>query len=144
MGPSHRPPFVCFAVPWCGHAAMFLVVMKRRCNGAAISIPNDVNASRRPMRCTAALVAIMIAVSVPSIALTQTEKNNNRLLLRTEVDAHELFVERIHLPAGGGFARRNHPGHEIIYVLEGAVKLDIGSSSGTVEAGEVFHVDPGP
>jgi quercetin dioxygenase-like cupin family protein len=75
--------------------------------------------------------------------LTGAGEPASSLLLKTEIQGYELFVQRIALPPGATGTAHDHAGHEIIYVLDGRATIRTGDLVTTVEAGEVFHVAPG-
>ena len=59
------------------------------------------------------------------------------------VDAKDLALVRVHMPAGTGHAFHKHPTmEEIIYVVEGRAEQWVGQEKQTLEAGEIAHIRP--
>jgi len=69
------------------------------------------------------------------------------ILLRSDlpgVDNYELIVSRLETTPGWAHGRHYHPGHEIVYVLEGNGTLDLEGKSGQrLQPGTVSYVPPG-
>jgi quercetin dioxygenase-like cupin family protein len=90
-------------------------------------------------------IAFSITMSSSTVAIQQPE------IRRTELQRHDLSVRgrevvqvRIDFTAGSSFGRHKHPGEEIIYVTEGALKYEIeGKPSVILKAGEVLFIPSG-
>lgn len=69
------------------------------------------------------------------------------VLLRSDlpgIDNYELIVSRLETAPGWSHGRHYHPGHEIVYVLEGNGALDLEGRPGQrLQAGTVSYVPPG-
>ena len=69
------------------------------------------------------------------------------VLLRSDlpgVDNYELIVSRLETTPGWAHGRHYHPGHEIVYVLEGNGTLDLEGKPGQrLQPGTVSYVPPG-
>ena len=69
------------------------------------------------------------------------------VLLRTDlagIDNYELIVSRLETAPGWSHGRHYHPGHEIVYVLEGNGALDAeGKPEQRLQAGTVSYVPSG-
>ena len=70
---------------------------------------------------------------------------------RTDLQRHDLSIPgwesvqfRVDFAPGSSFPRHNHPGEEIIYVLEGTIEYALdGQKPVTLKAGEVLFVPDG-
>ena len=93
-----------------------------------------------------AIAIISFAVlSFPGSALAQagikrTDLQKNDL----SIPGREVVQVRVDIEAGVAFPRHNHPGEEIVYVIEGTLeyKLD-GKPAGTLKAGDVLFIPAG-
>jgi quercetin dioxygenase-like cupin family protein len=94
---------------------------------------------RRRQATALALTAGLLMASGPA----QGDENKAERLLRSELDGHKLFVQRIELPPGGTSAAHGHDGHEIVYLLEGAITVVLDGQTASYRSGQLFHVTPG-
>src|SRR5271156_6892677 len=65
--------------------------------------------------------------------------------MRREVLAHsdQLMLVRHHFEKGWVGARHSHPHHQLVYVVSGAIRVDVGGRVFDVCAGDSFVVDGG-
>ncbi len=62
----------------------------------------------------------------------------------TGIDKYELIVSRLETTAGWSHGRHYHPGHEVVYVLEGDGALEVeGTPAQRLQPGTLAHVPPG-
>ena len=88
----------------------------------------------------------LIAIIISDYALGQQSG-----IKRTELQRHDLSISgreavqvRIDFDPGTAFGRHNHPGEEIINVLEGTLEYEIeGKPSVTLKAGDVLFIPAG-
>jgi len=60
------------------------------------------------------------------------------------IDNYELIVSRLETIPGWSHGRHYHPGHEIVYVLDGNGTLDLEGKSGQrLQPGTISYVPPG-
>ncbi|UOQ71595.1 cupin domain-containing protein [Hymenobacter cellulosilyticus] len=96
---------------------------------------------------TLAVVAACLA-SAPARAQTQPLPTGIR---RVALQRHDLATPgreavqtRIEFDPGAAFGRHNHPGEELIYVLEGELQYQVdGQPPVTLKAGEVLFIPAG-
>lgn len=62
-----------------------------------------------------------------------------------QVLAHsdELMLVRHYFEQGWSGARHSHPHHQLVYVIRGALRVDVGGETFDVFAGDSFVVDGG-
>ena len=69
------------------------------------------------------------------------------VLLKTDLagtEGREGVVWLIEIAPGAATGKHYHPGHEFVYVLEGAARTEVeGKLEATVQAGEVLYLPPG-
>ena len=116
-------------------------------------MPQDL--TRRTLLATAAktiritVPAVMIVGSglALGIASAQLPANIKRADLMKEdlsVLGREVVQVRVDIPAGVTAPRHNHPGEELVYVIEGALKYRLdGRPPVTLKAGEVLFIPNG-
>ena len=70
---------------------------------------------------------------------------------RTDLQRHDLSVAgrevvqlRVDIPAGSAFPKHNHPGEEVVYMIEGTLEYSLeGKPPVTLNAGEVLFIPAG-
>lgn len=88
----------------------------------------------------------MIAVLIVGSGLAQQPGVN-----RTDLQRHDLSIPgreavqvRVDIDPGTAFPKHQHPGEEIIYVLEGSLKYEVeGKAPVTLKAGDVLFIPAG-
>lgn len=104
----------------------------------------------RAIRSSVIVVTLLVGISIGAIAhrlLASSPPFTETVLLRTDlagIDNHELIVSRLETAPGWSHGRHDHPGHEIVYVLEGTGTLDVQGKPGQrLRPGMVSYVPPG-
>lgn len=98
---------------------------------------------------TSAIVACALLLT-PRLSATQDEGKASRTVvedLRTQViseyPGHELNMITVEYPPGGGSRPHRHNAYVLVYVLEGAIEMQLrGSPLVTLRAGESFVERP--
>jgi quercetin dioxygenase-like cupin family protein len=93
-------------------------------------------------------VATLIVVSSLALHVAQAQQPGVK---RTDLQQHDLSVPgreaiqvRVDIGPGVTFPKHQHPGEEIIYVLEGSLKYEVeGTSPLTLKAGDVLFIPAG-
>jgi quercetin dioxygenase-like cupin family protein len=93
-------------------------------------------------------VVIILLIGTYSISTAQTKSNG---ITRTELQRHdmsapgtEMVQAHIDFEPGTAFGNHNHPGEEIIYVLEGELEYVVkGKTPVILKAGEVLFIPAG-
>ena len=88
----------------------------------------------------------LIAIIISYYALGQQSGIKRTELQRhnLSIPGHEAVQVRIDFGPGTAFGRHNHPGEEIINVLEGTLEYEIeGKPSVTLKAGDVLFIPAG-
>ena len=88
----------------------------------------------------------MIAILIVGSGLAQQPGVN-----RTDLQRHDLSIPgreavqvRVDIGPGATFPKHQHPGEEIIYVLEGSLKYEVeGKPPVTLKAGDVLFIPAG-
>ena len=99
------------------------------------------------------IIAAAALIATTSLPLHATQSDEARLgdIKRTNLMQEDLSVPgrevvqvRVDIPAGVVAARHNHPGEELVYVIEGALEYPLdGRPPVTVKAGEVLFIPHG-
>jgi quercetin dioxygenase-like cupin family protein len=99
------------------------------------------------------IVAAAALIATTSLPLHATQSDEARLgdIKRTNLMKEDLSVPgrevvqvRVDIPAGVVAARHNHPGEELVYVIEGALEYRLdGRPPVTVRAGQVLFIPHG-
>jgi quercetin dioxygenase-like cupin family protein len=92
---------------------------------------------------------VLIGLAVLTIPVSGWAQKGG--IKRTELQRHDLSLSgreaiqvRIDFEPGTAFGRHQHPGEEIIYVLEGELEYQVeGKSSVTLKAGDVLFIPAG-
>jgi len=92
-------------------------------------------------------ISLLFAASVPP-SLQPQEAFKAKELLQKDLQAYAggdlvLSVGEITIAPGGSGSRHRHPGPTFVYVLEGAVEIELeGAPAKVYRAGETFYEDP--
>lgn len=94
-------------------------------------------------------VFTILLIGISTIAASAQTKNNG--ISRTELQRHDLSTPNtemvqahIDFEPGTAFGDHNHPGEEIIYVLEGELEYIVeGKPPVVLKEGEVLFIPPG-
>ena len=99
------------------------------------------------------IIAAAALIATTSLPLHATQSDEARLgdIKRTHLMKEDLSVPgrevvqvRVDIPPGVVAARHNHPGEELVYVIEGALEYRLdGRPPVTVKAGEVLFIPHG-
>src|SRR6201985_276261 len=57
--------------------------------------------------------------------------------------SHQVMVGGPYFEQGGGGGRHSHPHHQLVYVVSGAIRVDVDGRVFDVRAGDSFVVDGG-
>jgi len=99
------------------------------------------------MRSTIAQVLVLSVILGLSIAAAQQAAMTMTELLRTDLSAPGREVVQILavLPAGGASGgRHTHPGEEVLYVIEGTIRIEVDGEPAVIrKAGESFVAPAG-
>jgi len=97
-----------------------------------------------------AAAALIAATSLPLYATQSDEvrlgdiKRTHLMKEDLSVPGREVVQVRVDIPPGVVAARHNHPGEELVYVIEGALEYRLdGRPPVTVRAGEVLFIPHG-
>jgi quercetin dioxygenase-like cupin family protein len=93
----------------------------------------------------------MIAIALMVVMLSGMVPTQQPAIKRTELQRHDLSVPgrevvqvRVDFEAGEAFGKHQHPGEEIIYVVEGLLKYEVeGKPTVTLKAGDVLFIPAG-
>ena len=103
--------------------------------------------SAKTIRITVPAVMIVGSGLALGIASAQLPANIKRIDLMKEdlsVLGREVVQVRVDIPAGVTAPRHNHPGEELVYVIEGALEYRLdGRPPVTLKAGEVLFIPNG-
>mgnify|MGYP002402391107 CR=1 FL=1 len=104
----------------------------------------------RAIRSSMTFAMLLVGVAIGATAhrlLAAPPPFTETMLLRTDlagIDRYELIVSRLETAPGWSHGRHYHPGHEIVYVLEGNGALDLeGRPEQRLQPGTVSYVPPG-
>jgi quercetin dioxygenase-like cupin family protein len=106
-----------------------------------------------PMKRMVGMLTVTLAVGIVvglignHVLIAQQEPVKRTVLLnRTElagIEGKEGLVYLIEVAPGATVPKHFHPGHELAYLLEGALTLEVeGKPSATLKAGDVEHLPP--
>ncbi len=93
------------------------------------------------------MISLLFAAFVPAGA-QQQEAFKTKELLQKDLNAYAgrdllLSVAEITIAPGASGSRHRHPGPTFVYVLEGAVEIELeGAPAKVYSAGEAFYEDP--
>jgi quercetin dioxygenase-like cupin family protein len=97
-----------------------------------------------------AAAALIATTSLPLLAAQSDEeklgdiKRTHLMKEDLSVQGREVVQVRVDIPAGVVAARHNHPGEELVYVIEGALEYRLdGRPPVIVKAGEVLFIPHG-
>src|SRR4051794_21775323 len=93
-------------------------------------------------------LAVLIVGSALALHVALAQQPGTK---RTDLQRHDLSVPgreavqvRVDFPAGAAFPRHNHPGEEIVYVIEGSLEYTLdGKPPVTLKAGQVLFIPAG-
>ena len=93
-------------------------------------------------------VAALIAISGTDLRVTEAQQSEIKRtdLQRNDlsVPGHEVIQVRVDFAPGVTAAKHNHPGEEIVYVIEGSIEYQLdGKPPVTLKAGEVLFIPAG-
>ena len=92
----------------------------------------------------AMIVASSLALGVASAQLPANIKRTDLMKEDLSVSAREVVQVRVDIPAGVTAPKHNHPGEELVYVIEGALEYRLhGRPPVTLRAGEVLFIPNG-
>ncbi len=103
---------------------------------------------KHPVVLLSLIVAVGIAVGVIGDRLLSAQQGpvKRTELLRTDlagIEGKEGVVYHVEIAPGAAGGRHYHPGHELIYVLEGSVIIEPeGTAPVTLQPGQVIHLSP--
>ena len=99
---------------------------------------------------TARIIALAALIIASGLALHAAQvqqpgiKRTDALRHDLGVPGREVVQVRVDFAPGAAFARHNHPGEEIAYVLEGSLEYQVeGKPPLTLKAGEVLFIPAG-
>jgi quercetin dioxygenase-like cupin family protein len=93
-------------------------------------------------------VAALIAISGTDLRVTEAQQSEIKRtdLQRNDlsIPRHEVIQVRVDFAPGATAAKHNHPGEEIVYVIEGSIEYQLeGKPPVTLKAGEVLFIPAG-
>ena len=92
----------------------------------------------------AMIVASSLALGVASAQLPANIKRTDLMREDLSVSGREVVQVRVDIPAGVTAPKHNHPGEELVYVIEGALEYRLhGRPPVTLRAGEVLFIPNG-
>ena len=92
----------------------------------------------------AMIVASGLALGVASAQLPANIKRTDLMKEDLSVSGREVVQVRVDIPAGVTAPKHNHPGEELVYVIEGALEYRLdGRPPVTLKAGEVLFIPNG-
>ena len=90
------------------------------------------------------IVGSGLALGVASAQLPANIKRTDLMKEDLSVLGREVVQVRVDIPAGVTAPRHNHPGEELVYVIEGALEYRLdGRPPVTLKAGEVLFIPNG-
>src|SRR5215218_5023943 len=97
---------------------------------------------------TKRIVAVAVLTIVGSGLAPQVARAQQPGIRRTELQRHDLGVPgrevvqvRVELDPGVAFGKHQHPGEELVYVLEGSLEYEVeGTPPVTLGAGDVLFI----
>ena len=90
------------------------------------------------------IVASSLALGVASAQLPANIKRTDLMKEDLSVSGREVVQVRVDIPAGVTAPKHNHPGEELVYVIEGALEYRLhGRPPVTLRAGEVLFIPNG-
>lgn len=94
-------------------------------------------------------MALVVGIAVGMIGnqvLIAQPPTKRTELLKTDlagIEGKEAIVLTVEFPPGAVGGKHYHPGHELTYVLEGSLILEVeGKPPATFKAGELYHIPP--
>ena len=85
-------------------------------------------------------------LAISGAALAQQQPIEATVNFKTDlagIEGKDALVLTVHAAPGAGAPRHFHPGHELAYVLEGSILVEIdGKPAITYKAAESFHIPP--
>jgi len=95
-------------------------------------------------------IALVMGIAVGMIGnqvlIAQQQPAQRTVLLKTDlagIEGKEALVLTVAAAPGAVGGKHYHPGHELAYVLEGSLILEVeGKPPATFKAGETFHIPP--
>ncbi len=104
------------------------------------------------MRRTAFMLAVVLAVGIFAGAIgnhvlnAQQEQRRVTQLLKTDlpgIQGMDAYILNVEIAPGGQSGKHRHPGHDIMYILEGSAIVEVeGKPPFTLKQGEVFYNRP--
>jgi len=92
----------------------------------------------------AMIVASSLALGVASAQLPANIKRTDLMREDLSVSGREVVQVRVDIPAGVTAPKHNHPGEELVYVIESALEYRVhGRPPVTLRAGEVLFIPNG-
>ena len=92
----------------------------------------------------ALVVGIAVGMIGTQVLKAQQEPVGRTLLLKTDlagIEGKEALVLIVEFAPGAVGGKHHHPGHEIGYMLEGSISLEVeGKPPATLKAGDTFHI----
>ncbi len=99
---------------------------------------------------TISIMAVAAAVVVSGFALRAAQaqftglKRTDLMQRDLSVPGREVVQSRVDFPAGVDAPKHNHPGEEIVYVIEGVLEYQLeGEPPATLKAGDVLFIPAG-
>jgi quercetin dioxygenase-like cupin family protein len=94
----------------------------------------------------ALVVGIAVGMIGNQILIAQQQPVQRTVLLKTDlvgIERKEALMLTVAAAPGAVGGKHYHPGHELAYVLEGSLILEVeGKPPATFKAGETFHIPP--
>jgi quercetin dioxygenase-like cupin family protein len=95
-------------------------------------------------------IALVMGIAVGMIGnqvlIAQQQPAQRTVLLKTDlagIEGKEALVLTVAAAPGAVGGKHYHPGHELAYVLEGSLILEVeGKPPATLKAGDTFHIPP--
>ena len=95
-------------------------------------------------------IALVVGMAVGLIGhqllIAQPQPVQRAALLKTElagIEGKEAVVLKVEAAPGAVSGKHYHPGHELAYILEGTMILEVeGKPPVTLKAGDTFHMPP--
>jgi quercetin dioxygenase-like cupin family protein len=98
--------------------------------------------AKRPI--TVAALVVVGALAQVAHAQFADLKRTNLMQNDLSIPGREAIQVRVDFPAGAVAARHNHPGEELVYVIEGSLEYELeGKPPIVVKAGEVLFIPYG-
>jgi len=103
---------------------------------------------RRTVLMSSVIFAVGIAIGVlgAQVLSAQQEAIKRTVLLKTDlagIEGKEGVIIRVELAAGAAAGKHYHPGHELVYILQGSGTFEAeGKPPRAVKAGDTLYVTP--